>query len=77
MRAHLTDGPVEFENLELAVERVRQELDALIGKQMHRAGAAEFTTSWQRADNVVENNGEKVFFESIVSVTARGRPMIA
>lgn len=77
VRAHGTDGPVEFDNLELAVSWAIEALEKTVSELALAAGATEFELSTERQDKIVENYGDKVFFESVIAVHATGRPATA
>lgn len=74
VRAHGPDGPVEFDNLELAADWVEKTLEEIVTELASAAGASEFKLNAERHDKIVDNNGDKVFFESVISVHATGRP---
>ncbi|MBX2886170.1 MAG: hydantoinase/oxoprolinase family protein [Granulosicoccus sp.] len=74
VRAHGNDGPVEFDNLELAASWVIASLEETVSDLAAAAGATDFRLTSERQDKIVDNNGDKVFFESVVTVHATGRP---
>lgn len=74
VKVHAHDGPLEFDDLELAAAWSIEHLTELVAAQASSAGAVDCEFHTQRDDNVVDNNGERVFFESTITVQATGRP---
>jgi len=74
VRVHALDGPKEFDQLEAAAEWARTVLEEKVAALALAAGATDFEISSVRNDTVVDNNGDKVFFESVIAVHATGRP---
>ncbi len=72
--AHTSRGPEEYPTLEEAADVMIAELEQLAIAKSRQAGAENVETRVQRKDVVVEDQGESVFFESVITVTASGRP---
>ena len=74
VRVHDVDGPEIFNNLEDAAEfattRARQRAERMAAD----AGAIDVNVEIDRCDNVVEDNGNLVFFGSEITASAMGRP---
>ncbi len=68
------DGPVEFDNLELGAEAATETASRLASEKARLAGALENIVEVERADNIVNNGGEQVLFESRITAVAAGRP---
>ncbi len=77
VQVHREDGPAEFAELEAAAEAARLELEQRVTTMAVDAGAMDIQTTFDRNDIVAENQGEKVFFESTITVSAHGRPASA
>ena len=77
VQVHREDGPAEFAGLEEAAEAARVELEERVVALATDAGAIDIQTGYERNDIVAENQGEKVFFESTITVSAHGRPASA
>nr|MBX2824477.1 hypothetical protein [Gammaproteobacteria bacterium] len=74
VRVHALDGPREFDQLDTAADWAREQLEEQVAALAKAAGATEYELSSQRNDTIVDNNGDKVFFESTIAVHATGRP---
>jgi len=74
VQVHAENGPQEYPNLEQAAEAAREELIERTTELAAEAGAVDIQTQSDRKDVVAENQGEKVFFESTITVSAAGRP---
>lgn len=68
------DGPVEFDTLDQGVDAAIQCASLLAVEKAESAGALNPVLTVNRADNIVNNGDEQVFFESCITVTATGRP---
>ncbi|MBX2838169.1 MAG: hydantoinase/oxoprolinase family protein [Gammaproteobacteria bacterium] len=77
VRVHYMDGPEEYENLESAATDARERVESLATASAIAAGATDISVTHARKDNVVEDQGERVFFESVVTAVAVGRPATA
>ena len=77
VQVHQENGPVEFADLEAAADAARALLEESVTKLAAEAGAVEIQTGFERNDVVAENQGETVFFESTITVSAYGRPASA
>ncbi len=75
-RVHLPDRTLDFVTLEDAAESAEIVLRDLATAQATEAGAATVETALDRADNVVELDGESFFVEASLTVTATGRPRL-
>ncbi|MDY0871055.1 hydantoinase/oxoprolinase family protein [Dongia rigui] len=77
-RAHLPGGLKDFTDLETAAAFARDTAEAEAAAMAKKAGASDIELSHERADKVFEQpGGLKIFMESLVSVTAFGRPALA
>lgn len=74
VRVHYLEGPVEYDDLELAAVDAIERIRAIAEAAAIEAGATDITLSHTRKDNVVEDQGERVFFDSQLSAIAIGRP---
>lgn len=68
------DGPRPMESLEEAATLATTMVSDLVRRAAEQAGAVDIVVQCARTDNVVEQGGEKVFFESRIVATATGRP---
>jgi len=68
------EGPQLMDSLEQAAEKATQIATEHVTVAAKLAGAGDITVQCSRCDNVVENGGESVFFESVIVATATGRP---
>ncbi|MFK7860600.1 MAG: hydantoinase/oxoprolinase N-terminal domain-containing protein [Granulosicoccus sp.] len=71
------EGPVEYDSLNEGADAAVARACELATRKAHLAGAPDPALEVNRADNIVNNGGEDVFFESCISVTATGRPASA
>ena len=74
VQVHTESGPVEFDDLETAATEAEALLTEAVTALASNAGAESVQTTTERNDIVASNQGESVFFESTISVTAFGRP---
>ncbi len=76
VNAHFPDGTQLFEELEVAataaIDWARKEAFELA----RQAGASNINVTHSRVDNIVEAEGEVVFFDSKIVATAAGRPSV-
>ncbi len=76
VNVHFADSVKLFDSLEeaapVAIEWARHEAVA----RAKAAGAGNIVVEHKREDNVVENSGERVFFECRIVATAVGRPAV-
>ncbi|MFN3955879.1 MAG: hydantoinase/oxoprolinase N-terminal domain-containing protein [Pararhodobacter sp.] len=75
--AHLLDGTQRFPDPEQAVEALREHLQAEALERARRAGVAEPAIHEMREDVVAEVEGQPMFIETRLRITASGRPRIA
>ena len=72
---HLPDGTTAFDDLESAASTaISFACDAAV-KAAQCAGATNISVEHERIDNIVQTDGESVFFESRIVATAVGRPV--
>jgi N-methylhydantoinase A/oxoprolinase/acetone carboxylase beta subunit len=77
-RVHSPSGVETFPTLEEAAAYAVQESSRLADARAREAGAMDVQLQTQRMDNVVNDGcGFSVFFESIITATAYGRPRVA
>lgn len=74
VQVHAETGPEEFPDLEAGAEWAQSQLQEAVRAQAVAAGAVEVETVVDRRDTVVDNDGERVFFESTITVSSSGRP---
>jgi len=74
VQIHTASGPVEFDDLESAATEAETLLTESVKALAAQAGAESVQTTTERNDIVASNQGESVFFESTITVTAVGRP---
>jgi len=74
VNVHYDDGTQVYDNLENAAAAAIEAATELAKNQAVIAGASNINVEYQRIDNIVDNAGEKVFFESRIIATAIGRP---
>ena len=77
VKLHTDEGPVEIDDLETAVARAESILQPVVAELARLAGASDIQSQTERNDIVASNQGEEVFFESTITVTAFGRPATA
>lgn len=74
VRVHDFDGPQIFDDLETAAAFALERVQTMAQQQASDAGAVDVSIETDRQDNVVEDNGNLVFFGSEISASAMGRP---
>jgi len=74
VRVHDPDGPQIFNSLEEGAEFATQRVELIATNQANQAGAQDIRVDITRKDNVVEDNGNLVFFGSEITASAIGRP---
>ncbi len=74
VRVHDLDGPQIFSSLEEAATFATGRVSLLAEQRASDAGAINVSVDTTRVDNVVEDNGNLVFFGSEISASAMGRP---
>ncbi|MEM7379038.1 MAG: hydantoinase/oxoprolinase family protein, partial [Pseudomonadota bacterium] len=74
VRAHAPSGQRDFDDLEAAAAWCRSETEAHARALARAAGSHVVDIDTERDDNVVEKDGERVFFGSHITSTATGRP---
>lgn len=77
VKLHTDEGPVEIDDLETAVTTAESILQPVVAELARLAGASDIQSQTERDDIVASNQGEEVFFESTITVTAFGRPATA
>lgn len=75
--AHLGAGPKQFAARDQAIEALRQELEADAAGRARFAGVEEIRITSRSDIREVEIEGQPMFIEAAVRVTAQGRPRIA
>ena len=74
VRVHAVDGPEIFNSLDEAAEFATTSARERAEQMALDAGATDVTIEVDRRDNVVEDNGNLVFFGSEIRAIALGRP---
>lgn len=74
VRAHAPSGQRDFDDLEAAANWCLIETERAARALALAAGSPAVDLETHRKDNVVERDGERVFFGSEISTTATGRP---
>ncbi len=74
---HLPDGPQRFASRESALEALESALTAQASASARNAGVEEIRLTVDRAIREVDIEGQPMFIEATVKVTAQGRPRIA
>ncbi len=74
VNVHFSKGTKLYDNLELAAADAIGEAREQANQMARDAGASSISVEHTRHDNIVENSGEKVFFESRIIAVAAGRP---
>jgi len=74
VRVHDIDGPEIFNTLEDAAEFATKRARQSAEEMAIDAGATDVNVEIERRDNVVEDNGNLVFFGSEITASAIGRP---
>ena len=75
--AHLPDGPKRFGNAEDAIEALTQALEIIATSKARAAGVEEIRLTQDRTIKAAEIEGQSMFVEATIKVTAQGRPRIA
>ena len=75
--AHLTTGPAAFPSAALAIATLEADLRAQASASAARAGVTTPRLQLERDDILAEVEGQSMFIESRLRVTASGRPRIA
>ncbi|GHC63935.1 hydantoinase/oxoprolinase N-terminal domain-containing protein [Neogemmobacter tilapiae] len=75
--AHLADGAQVFPTAEAAMQATEQALGLLVQARALEAGAEEVTLHTARAVKQAQIEGQMMFIEAEVTVTASGRPRVA
>ena len=68
------DGPQSFDTLEQGVAAAQHVAEKLARAKAQSAGATDVTVTHDRQDKVVEQEGQRVFFECQITAMAIGRP---
>ena len=76
-RAHLSPEPQDYKDYETAFEALVSQLKEEIREASETAGAREVEVHVEEDKQAAEINGEEVFFEALITVSATGRPKIA
>ncbi len=74
VNVHFNTGTTVFDDLETAAKAATEAAIKQAEYLAQDAGAKNIVAEHQRVDNIVDNAGEKVFFESRIIATAIGRP---
>jgi len=74
VRVHDFNGPEIFNSLEEAASFATSRATDTAQQQALDAGAIDVTVDVDRRDNVVEDQGNQVFFSSEITASAYGRP---
>ncbi|MEE9320307.1 MAG: hydantoinase/oxoprolinase family protein [Granulosicoccus sp.] len=77
VRVLLPEGPEPFETLEAGATVATKVASRLARERAEASGAVSIEVRVQRKDNIVEQDGARVFFESVITATAVGRPATA
>jgi N-methylhydantoinase A/oxoprolinase/acetone carboxylase beta subunit len=75
--AHLPDGPERFPDRDQALFSLEQALSAAAADRARRAGVEEVRLVTEREISEIEIEGQPMFIEARLRVTAKGRPRIA
>ncbi len=75
--AHLPDGPRAWGDRDAALDALEAALRAEAGERARRAGAVDLRIEATRDLREVEIEGQAMFVEATVTVTASGRPRVA
>ena len=75
--AHLSDGPKRFPSQEAALEALETALRAEASERAGAAGVEEIRLTAERDITQVEVEGQPMFIEARLRITAQGRPRIA
>ncbi len=74
VNVHFSSGTKLYDDLEAAAEAAIAEARLQAENKAREAGASSISVEHKRHDNIVDNAGEKVFFESRIIAVAAGRP---
>lgn len=75
--AHLASGPQRFNNRDQALAALERALSSEAATQAEAAGVAEIRLTVAREISEIEVEGQPMFIEAKIKVTAQGRPRIA
>ena len=75
--AHLPSGPSRFSEAEAAMSALSQALEEVASTKAHAAGVEEIRLTCDREVKAAEIEGQTMFIEATIKVTAQGRPRIA
>ncbi|MDG1117724.1 MAG: hydantoinase/oxoprolinase family protein [Flavimaricola sp.] len=75
--SHLPSGPVSYTDRDAALEALEVALEAEASDRARLAGVEEIRLSISREIKEVEVEGQSMFIEATIRVTAQGRPRIA
>ena len=76
-RVHFETGPEDYTEAELAMEALREALEAEARAEAEAAGAADISVSTAREVKQAKAEAREVFLEAEITVEASGRPRIA
>mgnify|MGYP006955162773 CR=1 FL=1 len=74
---HLPDGPARFADQDAAIAALEAALTTQASAKARAAGVEDMRLTTQRDINAVEVEGQPMFIEASIRVTAQGRPRIA
>lgn len=74
VRVLMPEGPAHFDTLEAGAEAATAVASELARRRAESSGAVNIEVRVHREDNIVEQGGAQVFFESTITATAIGRP---
>lgn len=74
VNVHYPQGTQEYDSLEAAVVPATQWAEEQAVSLAETSGAGDISVMHKRHDNIVEKDGERVFFESVIVAYASGRP---
>jgi N-methylhydantoinase A/oxoprolinase/acetone carboxylase beta subunit len=77
VRVMLPDGPQVVDSLEAGAALASEVATTLSVAKAHKAGSIDGAVVVERADKIVEQGGQSVFFESRITAIASGRPAVA
>lgn len=75
VNVHFDGGTKLFDDLEVAAAAAIEAARSTAMQMAEKAGAKNISVEHSRTDNIVDTNGEVVFFESRIVATAIGRPV--
>ncbi|WP_419901908.1 hydantoinase/oxoprolinase N-terminal domain-containing protein [Kiloniella sp.] len=77
-RAHIGKDQIDFTDSEVAIEYVLTYAEKTVKALAQECGATDITVKVDRHDNVITDaGGDKLFIESRIFATAKGRPVLA